>query len=211
MNPPTVMKTTTPKVETFQHAFPVISIFSQAPGRGAGLAEASRLWGPFDIERWVLRFISQVQFNLDLSEKEREDRSKVILPFEHQGLPSWTLVKMQRGVATACALNQRGLHCWWFMSNLRAWSVIPTLKICTWIWHSWNLSGDGREAHIYDGRPDPVDSQFRKLGLSRNPSKDNDSQNLGSSQGVVGEIHYLRDSDDERPDSDEDPDDDLDI
>ncbi|XP_024375976.1 elongator complex protein 5 [Physcomitrium patens] len=109
MNPPTVMKTTTPKV----------------------------------------------QFNLDLSEKEREDRSKVILPFEHQG--------------------------------------------------------DGREAHIYDGRPDPVDSQFRKLGLSRNPSKDNDSQNLGSSQGVVGEIHYLRDSDDERPDSDEDPDDDLDI
>lgn len=51
MNPPTVMKTTTPKVETFQHAFPVISIFSQAPGRGAGLAEASRLWGPFDIER----------------------------------------------------------------------------------------------------------------------------------------------------------------
>lgn len=32
----------------------------------------------------------QVQFNLDLSVKEREDRSKVILPFEHQGLPSWT-------------------------------------------------------------------------------------------------------------------------
>lgn len=27
----------------------------------------------------------------------------------------------------------------------------------------------------------------------------------------MGEIHYLRDSDDERPDSDEDPDDDLDI
>lgn len=35
--------------------------------------------------------------------------------------------------------------------------------------------------------------------------------NSGSSQGAVGEIHYLRDSDDERPDSDEDPDDDLDI
>lgn len=29
--------------------------------------------------------------------------------------------------------------------------------------------------------------------------------------GGIGEIHYIRDSDDEVPDSDEDPDDDLDI
>jgi hypothetical protein len=28
----------------------------------------------------------QVQFNLELSNKEREDRSKVVLPFEHQGV-----------------------------------------------------------------------------------------------------------------------------
>lgn len=27
----------------------------------------------------------QVQFNLQLSEKERSDRAKVVLPFEHQG------------------------------------------------------------------------------------------------------------------------------
>lgn len=29
---------------------------------------------------------SQVQFNLQLSEKERIDRAKVVLPFEHQGM-----------------------------------------------------------------------------------------------------------------------------
>ena len=27
----------------------------------------------------------QVQFNLELSEKERSDRANVVLPFEHQG------------------------------------------------------------------------------------------------------------------------------
>lgn len=88
----------------------------------------------------------KVQFNLDLSEREREDRSKVVLPFEHQG--------------------------------------------------------NGREAHIYDGRSDTIDSEFEKLSMNRGSGPDQDA---------VGEIHYLRDSDDERPDSDEDPDDDLDI
>ncbi|KAG0575986.1 hypothetical protein KC19_5G046100 [Ceratodon purpureus] len=97
----------------------------------------------------------KVQFNLDLSEKEREDRSRVILPFEHQG--------------------------------------------------------DGREAHIYDGRPDTLDSDFEKLGINRGYAKETVIQNIEPTQGAVGEIHYLRDSDDERPDSDEDPDDDLDI
>lgn len=28
----------------------------------------------------------QVQFNLHLSEKERVDKAKVVLPFEHQGM-----------------------------------------------------------------------------------------------------------------------------
>ena len=77
--------------------------------------------------------------------------------------------------------------------------------------HSCNLAGDGRETHIYDGRPDTVASDFEKLGINRGFVNDNTVQNLGSTQGTVGEIHYLRDSDDERPDSDEDPDDDLDI
>jgi elongator complex protein 5 len=63
-------------------------------------------------------------------------------------------------------------------------------------------AGDGREAHIYDGRSDTVDSEFEKLSMNRG---------TGPDQDAVGEIHYLRDSDDERPDSDEDPDDDLDI
>jgi elongator complex protein 5 len=31
------------------------------------------------------KLVQQVQFNLELSEKERSDRSNVVLPFEHQG------------------------------------------------------------------------------------------------------------------------------
>lgn len=31
----------------------------------------------------------QVQFNLQLSEKEKKDRAKVVLPFEHQGMRTW--------------------------------------------------------------------------------------------------------------------------
>lgn len=37
---------------------------------------------------FILNFI-QVQFNLLLSEKEIADRSKVVLPFEHQGMHLW--------------------------------------------------------------------------------------------------------------------------
>ncbi|KAL2897043.1 Elongator complex protein 5 [Bienertia sinuspersici] len=75
--------------------------------------------------------VPKVHFNLQLSEKEQLDRSKVVLPFEHQ--------EEQNGVAT----------------------------------------------------------EAEKSGMTENSSR--------------GEIIYLRDSDDERPDSDEDPDDDLDI
>ena len=38
-----------------------------------------------------------------------------------------------------------------------------------------------------------------------------DETKASKSAATKGEIHYIRDSDDERPDSDEDPDDDLDI
>lgn len=41
---------------------------------------------------WLVNFkddqrlgLLQAQFNLELSEKERIDRAKVVLPFEHQG------------------------------------------------------------------------------------------------------------------------------
>lgn len=30
--------------------------------------------------------VQQVQFNLQLSEEERNERAKVVLPFEHQGM-----------------------------------------------------------------------------------------------------------------------------
>lgn len=34
----------------------------------------------------VTSFLQQVQFNLQLSDKERVDRANVVLPFEHQGM-----------------------------------------------------------------------------------------------------------------------------
>lgn len=91
--------------------------------------------------------VPKVHFNLELSEKEQIDRSKVVLPFEHQETD--------------------------------------------------------RANQIYDGRRSLMEGQngiatdAEKSGVTVNPSR--------------GEIVYLRDSDDERPDSDEDPDDDLDI
>ncbi|XP_073044801.1 elongator complex protein 5 [Primulina eburnea] len=90
--------------------------------------------------------VPKVQFNLQLSEKERNDRAKVVLPFEHQG--------------------------------------------------------NGKNIQIYDGRK-PLDAG--EEGLK------NASERVQATDPSKGEIIYFRDSDDEMPDSDEDPDDDLDI
>lgn len=91
--------------------------------------------------------VPKVQFNLQLSEKERNDRAKVVLPFEHQG--------------------------------------------------------NGKNMQIYDGRKplDAGDEAMKNASVER-------VQTIDSSKG---EIVYFRDSDEEMPDSDEDPDDDLDI
>uniref|UniRef100_A0A6N2LBY3 Elongator complex protein 5 n=1 Tax=Salix viminalis TaxID=40686 RepID=A0A6N2LBY3_SALVM len=91
--------------------------------------------------------LPKVQFDLVLSEKERIDRAKVVLPFEHQG--------------------------------------------------------NGEPIHIYDGR--------RSLTESKTEATLSSSGNSQKSDSGEGEIIYFRDSDDEMPDSDEDPDDDLDI
>ncbi|KAJ7959811.1 elongator complex protein 5 [Quillaja saponaria] len=93
-------------------------------------------------------FLPKVQFNLQLSEKERTDRANVVLPFEHQG--------------------------------------------------------NGQPIQIYDGRRSLIERENEEEPISS-----------GNLQPTVdsgkGEIIYFRDSDDEMPDSDEDPDDDLDI
>ncbi|KAM7279411.1 hypothetical protein ACFE04_006545 [Oxalis oulophora] len=93
--------------------------------------------------------VPKVQFNLHLSEKERNDRSSVVLPFEHQG--------------------------------------------------------NGKPIEIYDGRRSLVDGKLEE------PFVLSAGNNQNTEEGSKGEIIYFRDSDDERPDSDEDPDDDLDI
>ncbi|CAL0317783.1 unnamed protein product [Lupinus luteus] len=60
--------------------------------------------------------------------------------------------------------------------------------------------GNGKPIQIYDGR--------RSLEESNSETTHNSSV---KKEGDIGEIIYFRDSDDEMPDSDEDPDDDLDI
>ncbi|XP_024028889.1 elongator complex protein 5 [Morus notabilis] len=91
--------------------------------------------------------IPKVQFNLQLSEKERLDRASVVLPFEHQG--------------------------------------------------------NGKPIQIYDGRRSLTNTKDEMTSVSTGKSETNDSSK--------GEIIYFRDSEDEMPDSDEDPDYDLDI
>ncbi|CAH2051337.1 unnamed protein product [Thlaspi arvense] len=91
-----------------------------------------------------------VQFNLQLSEKERVEKEKVVLPFEHQD--------------------------------------------------------HGKSTEIYDGRRSLADVKIEAAPLSSG-----ELQSDVVSSGKDGEIIYYRDSDDEHPDSDEDPDDDLDI
>lgn len=63
------------------------------------------------------------------------------------------------------------------------------------------LLGNGRPIQIYDGRRSLEENSSEGPPLSRGKKEDSS----------LGEIIYFRDSDDEMPDSDEDPDDDLDI
>lgn len=95
--------------------------------------------------------VPQVQFKLQLSEKEQNERAKVVLPFEHQG--------------------------------------------------------NGRESYIYNGRPDTRPALFDIAAAAKKDLAELTVEN----SNATGEVNYLRDSEDERPDSDEDPDDDLDI
>ncbi|OVA04968.1 Elongator complex protein 5 [Macleaya cordata] len=123
----------------------------------------------FDVEQAGIKFIvgssaneivnqsllpKVVQFNLQLSEKERSDRENVVLPFEHQG--------------------------------------------------------NGKTVEIYDGRRSLSESTTDLTTTSVSFTEKLHTEE--ADQVGKGEIHYVRDSDDdELPDSDEDPDDDLDI
>ena len=65
-------------------------------------------------------------------------------------------------------------------------------------------SGDGKPIQIYDGR--------RSVSESKTENKETNAEKMHVNEDSGrGEIIYIRDSDDEMPDSDEDPDDDLDI
>lgn len=70
--------------------------------------------------------------------------------------------------------------------------------------NSVSASGNGKSIQIYDGRKSLADGK-----IDTKPMAVEKVQSREESGG--GEIIYFRDSDDEMPDSDEDPDDDLDI
>lgn len=65
-------------------------------------------------------------------------------------------------------------------------------------------AGNGKSIQIYDGRKSLSDGK-----IDAKPTTAEKVQN--NEESGRGEIIYFRDSDDEMPDSDEDPDDDLDI
>ena len=65
------------------------------------------------------------------------------------------------------------------------------------------LAGNGKPIQIYDGR--------QSLADTRNEATPISTSKLEADESGKGEIIYFRDSEDEMPDSDEDPDDDLDI
>lgn len=74
------------------------------------------------------------------------------------------------------------------------------------MWWSENTlfpAGNGKPVQIYDGRKSLTDSKYDIGPVSTGISDTDESSK--------GEIIYFRDSEDEMPDSDEDPDDDLDI
>ncbi|KAJ7534798.1 hypothetical protein O6H91_12G003800 [Diphasiastrum complanatum] len=86
--------------------------------------------------------------------------------------------------------------------------------------------GTGKEVKIYDGRDDSRGElmlqgkdEEKHLTLSaftssiegQQHAREESKVQADSYQAHAGAIHYIRDSDDEFPDSDEDPDDDLDI
>ncbi|XVE71400.1 hypothetical protein DITRI_Ditri10aG0147300 [Diplodiscus trichospermus] len=64
--------------------------------------------------------------------------------------------------------------------------------------------GNGKPIQIYDGRRSLADSRNERPVATMEKVQTNEDSG-------IGEIIYFRDSDDEMPDSDEDPDDDLDI
>lgn len=68
--------------------------------------------------------------------------------------------------------------------------------------------GKGEPIRIYDGRRSLSEAQ-QDPNLTTSALLD--EIKAPKSSTAKGEIHYVRDSDDEQPDSDEDPDDDLDI
>lgn len=84
--------------------------------------------------------------------------------------------------------------------------VISLLDFCIleiFIFYNINASGNGKPIQIYDGR--------RSLGENKEEALVSTGKLQPDEDSGKGQIIYFRDSDDEMPDSDEDPDDDLDI
>ncbi|XP_065875619.1 elongator complex protein 5 [Euphorbia lathyris] len=148
-------------------------------------------------QRWNLENLSLSEHDfgngkLNVRFKRRNGRVRVMsenFDIEHSGI-KFTSLSSEDGI-----INQGLLPKVQFNLELSEKEQIERAKVVLPFEHQ----GNGRPIQIYDGRR----SVEETYGSSQNSGN---MDNSGS-----GEIIYFRDSDDEKPDSDEDPDDDLDI
>ncbi|WCJ25365.1 hypothetical protein M5689_007253 [Euphorbia peplus] len=156
-------------------------------------------------QRWNLENLSLSEHDfgkgkVNVRFKRRNGRVRVMserFDIDHSGM-KFTSVSSEDGI-----INQGILPKVQFNLELSEKEQIERANVVLPFEHQ----GNGKPIQIYDGR--------RSLAENKNEETDGSSENSGSSinnsAAGAGEIIYFRDSDDEHPDSDEDPDDDLDI
>ncbi|XP_050227703.1 elongator complex protein 5 isoform X2 [Mercurialis annua] len=132
---------------------------------------------------------------LNVRFKRRNGRVRVMCQEFHmeQSAMNFTSVSSEDGIINQSLLPKFSLQLSEKEQTERANVVLP-----------FEHQGNGKPIEIYDGRRSTAENKHEETFASSGNLQRND----GSSGG---EIIYFRDSDDEKPDSDEDPDDDLDI
>ncbi|XP_022143442.1 elongator complex protein 5 isoform X2 [Momordica charantia] len=130
--------------------------------------------------------------------KRRNGRVRIIcedFKVEHSGIIKFTSILSEDAI-----INQGLIPKVHFNLQLSEKELMDRAKVVLPFEHQ----GNGKPIQIYDGR--------RSLTESKEDDKPLLTSEKGKDEGSgKGEIVYFRDSDDERPDSDEDPDEDLDI
>ncbi|EEF41755.1 elongator complex protein 5 [Ricinus communis] len=153
-------------------------------------------------QRWNLENLSQLQQNfgkgkLNVRFKRRNGRVSVMceeFEIEQSGM-NFTSISSEDAI-----INQGLCPKVQFSLQLSEKEQVERAKVVLPFEHQ----GNGNPIQIYDGRKSLTEDKNGETLASIGNLQRNEASS-------VGEIIYFRDSDDEKPDSDEDPDDDLDI